>query len=389
MTSKTTHRIHSLDILKGAIMIVMALDHVRDYFHADAFLFDPGDPIQSNGAIFFTRFITHYCAPIFVLLSGASIALVHAKKGTVFTRGFLLKRGLWLMFADVVLVNLCWTFNPGLPFMLLGVVWAIGLSMLFVPLILNVKPIYQALLGIVIIVFHNMLDSVAIQEYWWAILHRSFDVAVYEGHRFLMGYPLLPWVGVMFIGVALGSLYNATFDSELRKKVLFRAGTALCVLFFIIRFNNGYGNANPWEYYDDISGTLISFFNPLKYPPSLAYVCMTLGPAFIMLSMLEGPMSRVKEFCRVFGKVPFAYYLAHILVIHVFALIYAEFSGFGWQVLILENWVTMSDELKGYGTSLFGAYLVWAVVIAVLYPLAKRYGAYKSSNKHLWWLSYL
>lgn len=389
MTSKTTHRIHSLDILKGAIMIVMALDHVRDYFHADAFLFDPGDPIQSNGAIFFTRFITHYCAPIFVLLSGASIALVHAKKGTVFTRGFLLKRGLWLMFADVVLVNLCWTFNPGLPFMLLGVVWAIGLSMLFVPLILNVKPIYQALLGIVIIVFHNMLDSVAIQEYWWAILHRSFDVAVYEGHRFLLGYPLLPWVGVMFIGVALGSLYNATFDSELRKKVLFRAGTALCVLFFIIRFNNGYGNANPWEYYDDISGTLISFFNPLKYPPSLAYVCMTLGPAFIMLSMLEGPMSRVKEFCRVFGKVPFAYYLAHIFVIHVFALIYAEFSGFGWQVFILENWVTMSDELKGYGTSLFGVYLVWAVVIAVLYPLAKRYGAYKSSNKHLWWLSYL
>ena len=389
MTSKTTHRIHSLDILKGAIMIVMALDHVRDYFHADAFLFDPGDPLQSNGAIFFTRFITHYCAPIFVLLSGASIALVHAKKGTVFTRGFLLKRGLWLMFADVVLVNLCWTFNPGLPFMLLGVVWAIGLSMLFVPLILNVKPIYQALLGIVIIVFHNMLDSVAIQEYWWAILHRSFDVAVYEGHRFLMGYPLLPWVGVMFIGVALGSLYNATFDSELRKKVLFRAGTALCVLFFIIRFNNGYGNANPWEYYDDISGTLISFFNPLKYPPSLAYVCMTLGPAFIMLSMLEGSMTRVKEFCRVFGKVPFAYYLAHILVIHVFALIYAEFSGFGWQVLILENWVTMSDELKGYGTSLFGVYLVWAVVIAVLYPLAKRYGAYKSSNKHLWWLSYL
>ena len=389
MTSKTTHRIHSLDILKGAIMIVMALDHVRDYFHADAFLFDPGDPLQSNGAIFFTRFITHYCAPIFVLLSGASIALVHAKKGTVFTRGFLLKRGLWLMFADVVLVNLCWTFNPGLPFMLLGVVWAIGLSMLFVPLILNVKPIYQALLGIVIIVFHNMLDSVAIQEYWWAILHRSFDVAVYEGHRFLMGYPLLPWVGVMFIGVALGSLYNATFDSELRKKVLFRAGTALCVLFFIIRFNNGYGNANPWEYYDDISGTLISFFNPLKYPPSLAYVCMTLGPAFIMLSMLEGSMNRVKEFCRVFGKVPFAYYLAHILVIHVFALIYAEFSGFGWQVLILENWVTMSDELKGYGTSLFGVYLVWAVVIAVLYPLAKCYGAYKSSNKHLWWLSYL
>lgn len=293
------------------------------------------------------------------------------------------------MFADVVLVNLCWTFNPGLPFMLLGVVWAIGLSMLFVPLILNVKPIYQALLGIVIIVFHNMLDSVAIQEYWWAILHRSFDVAVYEGHRFLLGYPLLPWVGVMFIGVALGSLYNATFDSELRKKVLFRTGTALCVLFFIIRFNNGYGNANPWEYYDDISGTLISFFNPLKYPPSLAYVCMTLGPAFIMLSMLEGPMSRVKEFCRVFGKVPFAYYLAHIFVIHVFALIYAEFSGFGWQVLILENWVTMSDELKGYGTSLFGVYLVWAVVIAVLYPLAKRYGAYKSSNKHLWWLSYL
>ncbi|MDC0615670.1 hypothetical protein OAP05_07230, partial [Schleiferiaceae bacterium] len=138
-----------------------------------------------------------------------------------------------------------------------------------------------------------------------------------------------------------------------------------------------------------ISGTLISFFNPLKYPPSLAYVCMTLGPAFIMLSMLEGPMSRVKEFCRVFGKVPFAYYLAHIFVIHVFALIYAEFSGFGWQVFILENWVTMSDELKGYGTSLFGVYLVWAVVIAVLYPLAKRYGAYKSSNKHLWWLSYL
>jgi len=253
MTSKTMQRIHSLDILKGAIMIIMALDHVRDYFHADAFLFDPGDPIQSNGAIFFTRFITHYCAPIFVLLSGASIALVHAKKGTAFTRGFLLKRGLWLMFADVVLVNLCWTFNPTLPFMLLGVVWAIGLSMLFVPFILKAKPIYQAALGAAIIVFHNMLDSIAIQEFWWAILHRSFDVAVYDGHRFLLGYPLLPWVGVMFVGVALGSLYNPSFDSQLRKKVLFRAGITLSVFFFIIRFNNGYGNANPWEYYDDLS----------------------------------------------------------------------------------------------------------------------------------------
>jgi uncharacterized membrane protein len=389
MTSKTMQRIHSLDILKGAIMIIMALDHVRDYFHADAFLFDPGDPIQSNGAIFFTRFITHYCAPIFVLLSGASIALVHAKKGTAFTRGFLLKRGLWLMFADVVLVNLCWTFNPTLPFMLLGVVWAIGLSMLFVPFILKAKPIHQAALGAAIIVFHNMLDSIAIQEFWWAILHRSFDVAVYDGHRFLLGYPLLPWVGVMFVGVALGSLYNPSFDSQLRKKVLFRAGITLSVFFFIIRFNNGYGNANPWEYYDDLSGTLIAFFNPLKYPPSFAYACMTLGPAFIILSTLEGSMNGVKEFCRVFGKVPFAYYLAHIFLIHLLAMAYAYMTGHGWRVFVLDNWVTMSDSLKGYGTSLLGVYTVWVVTVALLYPVSKWYGTYKATHKHYWWLSYL
>lgn len=389
MKTNSQPRIQSLDILKGAIMIIMALDHVRDYFHADAFIFSPGDPLQSNGLIFFTRFITHYCAPIFVLLSGASIALVHAKKGTAFTRGFLLKRGLWLMFADVVLVNLCWTFNPALPFMLLGVVWAIGLSMLFVPLILNVKPVYQALLGIVIIVFHNMLDSVAIQEYWWAILHRSFDVAVYEGHRFLLGYPLLPWVGVMFVGVAIGHLYNPSVEANFRRRILLRAGITTSIAFVMIRLLNDYGNPKPWDQYNDLTATLISFFNPLKYPPSLAYVSLTIGPALIVLSALEGANHKVKEFCRVFGKVPFAYYLAHIFVIHVFALIYSEFSGFGWQVFILENWVTMSDELKGYGTSLFGVYLVWVVVIAVLYPLAKRYGAYKSSNKHLWWLSYL
>ena len=388
MTKST--RVQSIDILKGLVMVIMALDHTRDYFHYESFLFSPEDPTQSNLPIFFTRWITHFCAPAFSLLAGMSAYMVSKRKTKKELSRFLIKRGLWLVFIELTIVNFAWYFDISFSSPGLFVIWALGISMIALAGIIYLPRNYILIFSCVLIFGHNLLDSVHYDgSILWAILHEynSFDLG--NGYDFEPAYPLIPWVAVMSLGYYFGAFYNRSFDANKRKRLFNILGISSVALFIILRFTNIYGNLTPWTKYDTISKDLISFFNPAKYPPSLTYLLMTLGVTFIFLANTEKLKGRLVEFFKTFGRVPFFYYILHIYLIHVLALCYAELSGFGWEVMILKNWMTETPALKGYGLNLGLVYLVWISIIILLYPICKKFDRYKQKNKNIWWLSYL
>ena len=380
-------RVVSLDILKGIVMVVMVLDHVRDFFHADAHFFDPCDPELSSPAIFFTRWITHYCAPVFVLLSGASIALIQARKGNAETRRFLLTRGLWLMFCDAVIVSFLWMFNPAFPMMILGVIWVIGLAMVLSAGVIQWSSRWLMMLAAVVLLGHNALDaSEGIDSsFLYSLLHQ-FHPTFFGDLKVLVAYPLLPWVGIMWVGIVLGRMHlnpKPLLNAQLRK-----AGGLMALGFFLIRGVNLYGNAFPWMQQADFAGTAMDFLNPEKYPPSLAYCLMTLGPALILLSFLD-TRTKWAEYLMVFGRVPFFFYLVHLLLIHVLAWGLSVIQGFGWDAMILDEFVTRSPKLTGYGLGLLGVYGVWISAVVALYRPSRFWMNYKKNNPEKWWLSYL
>jgi len=379
----------SLDLLKGLVMIIMAIDHTRDYFHADAFLFDPTDPEKTNAAIFFTRWITHFCAPAFSLLAGISAYLVGMRKSKAELSKFLLSRGIWLMFIEVTVVNFGWFFDVHLSTIPLQVIWVLGLSMICLAAIIHLP--MKVILGfsLVVILGHNVLDNVDFEgNFLWGILHGWSFLQIAENTRIVLAYPLLPWVGVMSLGYYLGTFYNKTYDAKKRQQLFTYIGIACVLLFFALRGINGYGNPKAWSTYETTLQTFFSFMDPLKYPPSLSFLLMTLGPTLFFMGRLENIKGKVVEAISVYGKVPFFYYILHIYVIHLGAMLLAELTGFGWQSMLLTQWISSVPELKGYGLSLGGTYLVWLAIVAMLYPLCLKFSNYKLAHKEKWWLSY-
>ena len=388
-TPPQKRRFESLDILKGLVMVIMVLDHVRDFFHVDVHNFAPTDPVLSNLPIFFTRWITHFCAPTFVFLSGASIAFIASRKTSSQTRAFLLSRGVWLMFCDAVVVSFLWLFNFDFDLFILGVIWVIGLAMVCSAFVFSINT--RTLLGLTLAIAlgHHALDPLNHDNptLIHAVLHQRWKFEFGFG-AIAVAYPLLPWLGVMWGGIVLGRAC-LTMPIEERLSWLKRWGLTLTVGFVVVRLWNGYGNANHWEIQPTHSGTLIDFFNPAKYPPSLAYLAMTLGPALLILSQLENVSNRVAQWLMVFGKVPFFFYLIHILVIHLLAIPLAAFQGFGWDAMFLDEFVAIDDSLQGYGFSLLGTYLLWIGVVVLLYRPSRWWMNYKKKHPEKAWLSYL
>lgn len=386
----TSTRIESIDLLKGLVMVIMALDHIRDYFHYSAFFFDPTDPTQTTLPIFFTRFVTHFCAPIFCFLAGTSAYMVGKRKTLSELSNFLLKRGVWLIFIEMTIVNFGWYFDiyfksPGLL-----VIWSLGISMIFLAVLIHLPRKIILLFSLLLILGHNLLDTVHYDgNVFWAILHEFAFFKMTNGVEFFVGYPIIPWIAVMALGYYFGVFYDKSYDSEKRKRLFNVIGILAIFAFVILRFSNIYGDPVLYKNYGILSKDIISFFNPSKYPPSLEYLLMTLGVAILFLANSEKLKGKVVDFFSTFGRVPFFYYILHLYLIHLIALIFAEFSGFGWRIMILEDWVTETPELKGYGFPLWVVYAVWILVIILLYPLCKRFDAYKQSNKEKWWLSYL
>jgi len=390
MISPAKARIESLDLLKGLVIVIMALDHARDYFHFSAFLFDPADPLQSTLPIFFTRWITDFCAPAFSFLAGLSAFMVGKRKTPAELSAFLLKRGLWLVLIELTIVNFGWHFDSHLREISLQVIWALGISMILLACLIHLPKTIVLILSCVLIFGHNLLDSIHFDgNILWSILHERNRFAFGDGRFFVTAYPLIPWVAVMSLGYYFGSLYDKSFEAVKRRRILNGIGICAIILFFLLIAINKYGDPVRWTNYGDTSKTMMSIFNVTKYPPSLLFLLMTLGATFLFLANAEKLKGKVVNFFCTFGRVPFFFYILHIYLIHLIALFVAEFTGFGWQKMILPRFVTRVEELKGYGLSLWMVYLIWIIVIVLLYPLCKKFDNYKQNHKEKWWLSYL
>ena len=382
-------RIESIDLLRGLIMIIMALDHVRDYFHASAQLYPPLDLSHTSIPIYLTRWITHFCAPVFMFLAGTSAFFVGQRKSKKQLSFFLFTRGLWLMFLDLTVIGFGWTFNIHFPTFFLDTLWALGVSMVALSAFVYLPYKVILALGIVIVAGHNLLDNFHVpgnnlKAFIWAELHdqRFFHV---NGHTILTAYPVLSWIGIIALGYCFGALYKKDFNPIKRKKWLLLIGCGAIILFFVLRAINIYGDPQPWSYQRTSVFTFLSFMNVTKYPPSLLYTLITLGPAIIFLAFAERPLNKLTQFISTYGRVPMFYYLLHIYLIHLLALLAAQLSGFGWSAMISNYF----PQVKGYGFSLAVVYLIWIGVVLVLYPLCKWYDKYKTNHKEKWWLSYL
>lgn len=390
MTTIAKTRIESIDLLKGVVMVIMALDHVRDYFHYSAFMFNPADPTQSTLPIFFTRWITHFCAPAFSFLAGLSAFMVGKRKSKNELSVFLIKRGIWLIFIELTIVCFGWYFD--LQFRTLGllVIWSLGISMIILAALIYLPRNYILLISLLLICFHNLLDNVHFPgNVLWSVVHEQM-IYKFSGNKILLiGYPIVPWFAVMALGYYFGSLYDKSFDNSKRKKLLNSIGIIAVATFVVLRLVNLYGDPKQFKEFGSFSQNLISFLNPNKYPPSLLYLLMTLGATFLFLANSEKLKGRIVNFFCTFGRVPFFYYILHIYIIHIIAIIMAQISGWGWKKMILSTFIAFEPNMKGYGYSLWIVYVIWISVILLLYPLCKRFDKYKQNHKEKWWLSYL
>jgi uncharacterized membrane protein len=389
-----TKRVESIDLLRGVVMIIMALDHVRDYFHNSAFVYSPTDMEHTNVVLFFTRWITHFCAPVFVFLAGTSAYLYGKKKSRKELSLFLFTRGLWLVLVELFILALIRTFNPSFHFFNLQVIWAIGISMIVLSAIIYMSSQVILLTGVLIVGAHNLLDNVhvpgsGVPSFLWALLHEphyfTFGRFVFHVH-----YPVLPWIGIMMLGYCFGRFYTSGYDQEKRKKIFLPLGLGAVILFIILRSANFYGDASHWSEQKNSIFSFLSFLNVTKYPPSLLYTLITLGPAIIFLAFAEKPLNKWTEKITIYGRVPMFYYLAHLFLIHLFAVIGAVISGYKWSDMVLTTMVNSSPQLKGYGFNLFTVYIVWIGLVLILYPFCKWFDRYKRSHQHSYrWLSYL
>lgn len=393
--SEPTVRIRSIDTIRGVIMIIMALDHTRDFFHISAFTADPVAPATTTAAVFFTRWITHYCAPTFMMLSGISAYLSGRKKTVSETSSFLAKRGLWLIVAEMLLMTLILSFDIKYKIIFLNVFWALGTSMLILGLLvrfLSVKSIF--IIGIILIFGHNLLDFVKVVPN--SPVDILLGIFLTGGGKFIptgtgqtIGflYVILPWTGIMLAGYGLGKLYDREVDVQKRKKLLLMLGIGGTFLFFVLRLLNGYGDPSLWVQQKEEWRTVLSFFNVSKYPPSLLFTLMTLGPILILLAFTDSTNNKFTRFVSVYGKVPFFYFVIHFLIIHLTSAIVVLLSGYTWQQAT-DDKLFFKFRPADFGFELGWVYLIWISIVLVMYFPCKWFGNYKSANKK-WWLSYL
>jgi uncharacterized membrane protein len=376
-------RLDRVDLVRGLVMVLMVLDHVRAYL-TDV-RFDPTDVTQTTVPLFLTRWVTHFCAPTFILLAGASAWMAGTRRTTPALAGLLLTRGLWLILLEFTVITFAWYFNLRLEMGLVAqVIWVIGASMVVLAGLVYLPRGAIAAFGLALVLGHNLFDGVTPERLgaWataWRVLHVPGPL---ETLPVLLLYPLVPWVGVMALGYVAGPLIFARDARATRRLALIGAG--LVVGFLVLRALNGYGDARHLVT-DGAAATLfISFLNLTKYPPSLLFLLMTLGPAFLMLALAERARGRGADFLVTFGRVPFLFYVAHLYLVHALAVLVAAAQGFAPSALL-----TLPLTLpEGYGLSLPVIYLVWAGAVLALYPLCARYARVKERSR-AWWLSYL
>ena len=383
-------RINAIDQLRGIIMIIMALDHVRDFFHNTAMIADPTDPATTTPILFFTRWITHFCAPLFVLLTGAGAYLYGQNKTKKQLSWYLFTRGLWLVILELTLITFLFTFDPFFHQTILQVIWVTGISMIILSVLIYLPLNYILSLGLLIIVSHNLLDAHNFKSnndipVWWGMIHQQFVDVVSKRFTIYFFYPLFPWPGLMMVGYCLGTLYSKSFLPDRRKKILGSTGWILLAAFFLFRFSNIYGDLVPWATQNNSTATIISFFNVTKYPPSLLYLCMTIGAGLLVLAWLENRKGAWLNSVIIFGRVPLFYYVLHFFVIHAACTINFFING---HTISQAGGTLFAFRPNDFGYDLWIVYLIWIVLVIGIYPLCKKYSRYKASHNY-WWLSYV
>lgn len=368
-------RIASIDVLRGLVMALMALDHTRDFFSAGSF--NPRDVTEP--ALFLTRWITHLCAPTFIFLAGLSAFLYGRGRSARDLSRFLFNRGCWLILIEFTLVRFGWTFDLGFHRWTAGVIFVIGASMVVLAVLIWLPRWAIAVVAFVMIAGHNLLDGVSADDLGaaapvWHALHEPGFVHRGEAVRVYVLYPLIPWIGVMAAGYLLGPVMK--LEAEARRRALFRLGALVTLGFVLLRASNLYGDPVPWTGQESWLATLLSFLNCEKYPPSLLYLMMTLGPALMLLAFFDQARGSFARVLATFGQVPFFYYVVHIYLIHGLAVV----TG-----------VAMTGALTNtpaIGLGLPGIYLVWLLVLVLLYPICRWFAGQKERGAGWWW-SYL
>jgi uncharacterized membrane protein len=380
-------RIESVDLLRGVIMILMALDHTRDFFGIPGQ--NPTDLATTTPALFFTRWVTHFCAPVFFLLTGTGAYLSLRRKSRHELSRFLLTRGIWLIFLELVVARcFAYQFNFDYRVTMLLVLWALGWAMIVLSALVLVPTAVATTLGVVMIAGHNLLDSVKSASPLWSILHSPGFVLNTPDHVVFAAYPLIPWIGVTAVGYGLGQIYG--WDAERRRRFLLRLGAGLTVAFLLIRALNKYGDPSRWMPQKTVVFTVLSFLNTTKYPPSLLFLLMTLGPAMIFLRAFDSVTPRTLRPALVIGKVPMFYYLLHFALIHVLAVVtcYVRYGSAHWMFESPDLAHYPFTPPPGWGFTLPIVYLAWALVVTAMYPLCRWYAGLKQRRSDPW-LSYL
>lgn len=400
-------RLDAVDLLRGLVMVVMMLDHTRDFFHADVLNFDPTDLTRTTPALFLTRWVTHFCAPIFVFLAGTGAFLqgLRGKPKGELSR-FLVTRGLWLMVLELTVFRAAIWFNydVGSFFALFQVIWVIGVSMVVLAALVHLPLRWIAAFGIAMVVLHNLLDTVTVTPWrgpgtpvpgfgatLWIMLHQSGVIFPFGegGPSALAMYPLIPWVGVMAAGYAFGAVY--TLEPARRQRLLARLGLGMIAAFVAVRALNVYGDPSRWAVQKDAAYTVLSFLNVTKYPPSLLFLLMTLGPAMLALAWFERNESRRGALGRAlvtFGRVPLFFYLGQWLVSHGLAVLAGLAAGQSIAWHFANPFDRPFPNPGNLGFSLGVVYAAWILGVLLLYPLCRWYAAVKQRRTEWWW-SYL
>lgn len=376
------NRISSIDVARGLIMVIMALDHTRDYFHADAFVFNPTDMDKTHTALFFTRWITHLCMPGFVLLSGLAANISLQRKSKAELSRYLLTRGLWFVVLELTVLRFGYFFNFYFDVTILSVLWLFGICMVLLAALIHLPNRWILILGLIIVVGHNLLQGVSIEPTsiafvpWTIFMSRGF-LPVTPDVAFVVTYPIIPWLGIMLLGYSMGAWYTNT-DATTRQKLLMLAGITSIITFIALRFINLYGDPAPWAAQQSGWYTVLSFLNTSKYPPSFLFTLMTIGPLLMLLAWLEKVETKLTVLNTI-GRVPLFYFIVHFYVIHAFALISTMLrTGKSFSEIDLHFAKSFGGITPEGGYSLGWVYFFWIVIVLLLIPVCNAYNRLKS-----------
>jgi uncharacterized membrane protein len=379
------NRISSIDVARGLIMVIMALDHTRDYFHADAFVFNPTDMDKTHTALFFTRWITHFCMPGFVLLSGLAANISLQRKSKAELSRYLFTRGLWFVVLEITVLRFGYFFNFYFDVTILSVLWLFGICMMLLAALIHLPNRWILILGLIIVVGHNLLQGVSIEPTsvafvpWTIFMSRGF-LPVTPDVAFVVTYPIIPWLGVMLLGYSMGAWYTNT-DATTRQKLLMRAGITSIIAFIALRFINLYGDPAPWAAQQSGWYTALSFLNTSKYPPSLLFTLMTIGPLLMLLAWLEKVETKLTHVLNTIGRVPLFYFIVHFYVIHAFALISTLLrTDKSFSEIDLHFAKSFGGITPEGGYSLGWVYLFWIAIVLLMIPLCNAYNRLKSQK---------